>query len=188
RSKAYGNFERSIKWSLYNRKLVLGLTAVLLAASGFGIYRVGTEFLPATDEGFVSITVNMPDNASVKATGDVIRKIEERLKSEDDVDVYVSLTGGTQQGLAQGTGEADRGELYVKLKPLSERDRSVFEFVDDIQPDIQGMGGEGTEINFNLQTAAGSSPNTLSFTMTDTDQSRLEKAASMAVARLSEIG
>lgn len=188
RSKAYGNFERSIKWSLYNRKLVLGLTVVLLVASGFGIYRVGTEFLPATDEGFVSITVNMPDSASVKATGDVIRKIEERLKSEDDVDVYVSLTGGTQQGLAQGTGEADRGELYVKLKPLSERDRSVFEFVDDIQPDIQGMGGEGTEINFNLQTAAGSSPNTLSFTMTDTDKTRLDKAAAMAVDRLSEIG
>ncbi|MFC7365359.1 MULTISPECIES: efflux RND transporter permease subunit [Bhargavaea] len=187
RSKSYRNFERSVIWSLRHRKTVLLLTTVLLAVSALGLYKVGTEFLPATDEGFVSIAVNLPDGASAEATGEVIRKIEERLKQEEDVEVYVSLTGGTQQGLAQGTGEADKGELYVKLKPLEDRSRSVFEFVDDIQPDIQEFGDEDTEITFNLQTAAGSSPNTLTFTMTDTDKSRLESAAALAVDRLSEI-
>ncbi|WP_213422344.1 efflux RND transporter permease subunit [Bhargavaea massiliensis] len=187
RSKSYRNFERSIIWSLRHRKAVLGLTTLLLAAGAFGLYRVGTEFLPATDEGFVSIAVNLPDGASAQATGEVIRQIEERLKKEEDVDVYVSLTGGTQQGLAQGTGEADKGELYVKLKPLADRNRSVFEFVDDVQPDIQKIAEEDTEITFSLQTAAGSSPNTLTFTMTDTDKSRLESAAAQAVDRLSKI-
>lgn len=187
RSKSYRNFERSIIWSLRHRKAVLGLTTLLLAAGAFGLYRVGTEFLPATDEGFVSIAVNLPDGASAQATGEVIRQIEERLKKEEDVDVYVSLTGGTQQGLAQGTGEADKGELYVKLKPLADRDRSVFEFVDDVQPDIQKIAEEDTEITFSLQTAAGSSPNTLTFTMSDTDKTRLESAAAQAVDRLSKI-
>ncbi|KZE38318.1 cation transporter [Bhargavaea cecembensis] len=187
RSKSYRNFERSVIWSLRHRKTVLGLTTVLLAVSALGLYKVGTEFLPATDEGFVSIAVNLPDGASAAATGEVVRKIEQRLKQEEDVEVYVSLTGGTQQGLAQGTGEADRGEIYVKLKPLADRDRSVFEFVDDIQPDIQEFADEETEITFNLQTAAGSSPNTLTFTMTDTDKSRLESAAARAVDRLSKI-
>ena len=187
RSKSYRNFERSVIWSLRHRKTVLGLTTVLLAVSALGLYKVGTEFLPATDEGFVSIAVNLPDGASAEATGEVIRKIEERLKQEEDVEVYVSLTGGTQQGLAQGSGEADKGELYVKLKPLDDRDRSVFEFVDDVQPDIQEYGDEDTEITFNLQTAAGSSPNTLTFTMTDTDKTRLESAAEQTVDRLSDV-
>ncbi|SDE28406.1 hydrophobic/amphiphilic exporter-1, HAE1 family [Bhargavaea beijingensis] len=187
RSKSYRNFERSVTWSLQHRKMVLGLTALLLVAGAFGLYRVGTEFLPATDEGFVSISVNLPDGASSEATGDVIRQIEERLKKESDVDVYVSLTGGTQQGLAQGTGEADKGELYIKLKPLADRNRSVFEFVDDVQPDIRKLADEDTEITFNLQTAAGSSPNTLTFTMSDTDKSRLEAVAAQAVDHLSKI-
>ena len=33
-------------------------TLVVLVLSGFALTKVGTEFLPSTDEGFVSITVN----------------------------------------------------------------------------------------------------------------------------------
>lgn len=187
RSKTYRNFERSVVWSLRHRKTVLGLTVFLLAAGLLGLWRVGTEFLPATDEGFVSIAVNLPDEASLEATDRVIRKIEDRLRDEKDVDVYVSLTGGTQQGLAQGTGEADKGELYVKLKPLKERSRSVFEFVDEVQPDVKEAVGDEAEVTFNLQTAAGSTPNTLTFTMTDIDSARLDKAADSMMAELPKI-
>ena len=187
RSKTYKNFEKSIIWSLGHRGTVLGLTLLMLLAGVAGLMRVGTEFLPATDEGFVSIDVNLPDGASLEATDRVIRKIEDRLRDEKDVDVYVSLTGGTQQGLAQGTGEADRGELYVKLKPLHDRSRSVFEFVDEVQPDIKKEVGNQAEVTFNLQTAAGSSPNTLTFTMTDIDGGRLDKEADKLMGLLTKV-
>ncbi|MET3575699.1 efflux RND transporter permease subunit [Bhargavaea ullalensis] len=187
RSKTYKNFERSINWSLSHRPAVLGMTLFLLVAGSLGLWRVGTEFLPATDEGFVSIAVNLPDGASLDATDRVIRKIEDRLRDEKDVDVYVSLTGGTQQGLAQGSGEADRGELYVKLKPLNERSRSVFEFVDDVQPEVKKDIGDEAEVTFNLQTAAGSSPNTLTFTLSDPDGARLENESDKLMKRLPRV-
>ena len=42
----------------------LGSDSGFLVLSGFGLYKVGTEFLPATDEGFVSVSVKLPNGSS----------------------------------------------------------------------------------------------------------------------------
>ncbi|PSL26472.1 HAE1 family hydrophobic/amphiphilic exporter-1 [Planomicrobium soli] len=176
RSKGLKNFQRSIKWALAHRLIVLMTALVFLALGVLGAYQVGTEFLPATDEGFVSVRVELENGSSQNATDEVVNIIEEELEKEKDVSVFVSLIGNTQQGQAQGTSQSNIAELYIKLIPLEERERSVFEFVDDVQPRVLEKVGERAEVNFNLQTAAGSSPNTLSFTVTDTDKARLDEA------------
>jgi len=182
RSKSYNNFERSVKWALGHRLAVLLITSVMLGAGVLGLLQVGTEFLPATDEGFVSVNVILANGSSIAATKEVVSKIEKVIKEEKDVDVYVSLIGGTQQGQSQGSSQSNRAELYVKLKSLEERDSSVFEFVENVQPKVLKSVGEKANVNFNLQTAAGSTPNSLSFIVTDTDNQRLEKT----VSRLTE--
>lgn len=178
RSKTMNRFERSVKWALRNRIAVLLITVVMIAVSGYGLSKVGTEFLPATDEGFVSIGVELPNGSSPTATDDVVKRIEDELKKDDDVEVYVSLVGGTQQSLSQGSSEANRAEISVKLVPLADRKRSVFEFVDEVQPKVLELIGDDAEIGFDLQNASGSSPNTLTFSLNDTNEKRLDKAVS----------
>ena len=175
RSKSYNNFERSVKWALGHRILILVMTAVMLGVGVLGLYQVGTEFLPATDEGFVSVNVVLSNGSSVAATKEVVTKIEKIVKKEKDVDVYVSLVGGTQQGQSQGSSESNRAEMFIKLVSLDERNRSIFEFVEDVQPTVLKEVGEVANVSFNLQTAAGSTPNSLSFTVTDTDKQRLNQ-------------
>lgn len=187
RSKGLKNFVRSIKWALAHRLIVLLTTLLFLGVATFGAFQVGTEFLPATDEGFVTVSVALENGSSTAATNEVVNMIEEELKKEEDVDVYVSLVGSTQQGQAQGTAQTNIAELYIKLIPLDERNRSVFDFVDDVQPRILEKIGEQAEVSFNLQTAAGSSPNTLSFTVTDTDKARLDEAIEKISSELREV-
>ncbi|WKA57529.1 efflux RND transporter permease subunit [Planococcus shenhongbingii] len=174
RSKRLEKFQRSVAWALAHRLILLTTAFVFFIVGIFGVYQVGTEFLPATDEGFVTVSVGLDYGSSLAATDEVVNMIEEELKKEEDVEVFVSLVGSTQQGQAQGTTETNTAELYVKLVPLDERERSVFEFVDQVQPRVLETIGDRAEVNFNLQTAAGSSPNTLSFTVTDTDKERLD--------------
>ncbi|MCZ2257188.1 efflux RND transporter permease subunit [Sporosarcina sp. G11-34] len=176
RSKSLNRFERSVRWALRNRIAVLLITAVLIVISGFGLSKVGTEFLPATDEGFVSIGIELPNGSSPKSTDEVVKRIEGELKEHDDVEVYVSLIGGTQQSLSQGSSEANRAELSVKLVPLADRTRSVFEFVDDVQPKVLKLVGEDAVISFDMQNASGSTPNTLTFSLNDTNEKRLNEA------------
>lgn len=187
RSKSLNRFERSVKWALRNRIIVLSITVVMLIFSGFGLFKVGTEFLPATDEGFVSISVQLPNGSSPSATDDVVKQIENELKKHDDVEVYVSLVGGTQESLAQGSSNAERAELYVKLVPLADRDRSIFEFVDDVQPKVLDLVNKDVAVSFVLQTASGSTPNTLTFSLKDTNEERLDEAVTQLNEKLGEL-
>ena len=176
RSKTLNRFEKTVKWSLKHRFVVLLLTTVILVLSSLAFFKVGTEFLPATDEGFVSIAVKLPNGSSLAATNDVVRRIEAQVKDEKDVDVYVSLVGGTQEGMAQGSSKANVAEMYIKLVPLADRERSIFEFVDEVQPKVLEAVGDEARVSFVMQTAAGSSPNTLTFSLNDTDEDRLNTA------------
>ncbi len=187
RSKSYNSFERSVRWALLHRPKVIILTTIMLGASAFALFQVGTEFLPATDEGFVSINVELENGSSAPATKAIVEKVEAILKEDEDVEVYVSLIGGTQQGQSQGASESNRAEMYIKLVPLANRDRSVFEFVEDVQLQVKKEIGEEAEVRFNLQTAAGSTPNSLSFTVTDTEKERLENAVSDIQAGLNQV-
>ena len=186
-SRSVKAFEGSVVWALRHRIIVLLTALVLLVVGAFGVMQVGTEFIPATDEGFVSVTVELKEGSSRTATDEVVNQIEDELKLEEDVDVYVSLIGSTQQGQAQGSSESNTAEIYVKLVDLAERDRSVFEFVDEVQPRVLETVGEQALVSFNLQTAAGSSPNTLSFTVTDTDRQRLDNAVADIEGALTDL-
>ena len=172
----YKNYRASIVWVLRHRMLVLISTIVCFGIALFGLMRIGTEFLPSTDEGFTSISVNLEKGVAVSETEKIVAKIEDRLKQEKDVDVYVSLVGGTQQSQARGQTSANQAELYVKLVPLADRKRSIFEFVEELEQDLHTELGEQAEITFNVSTSTGSSPNTLTFRLTDSDEQRLHSA------------
>ena len=176
RSKTYNNFERSIKWTLGHRAMILIITVILLVVSTIGLFRVGTEFLPATDEGFVTIAVDLEKGSSFTATDKVVKKVEKILKKEEDIEVYVSFVGGSQEGQSRGSANSNTAEISVKLKALEDRNRSVFTFVDEVQPKVVKAVGADAEINFNVQTASGSSPNVVSFTVLSNDKKKLDTA------------
>ncbi|WP_277586389.1 efflux RND transporter permease subunit [Psychrobacillus antarcticus] len=176
RSKTYNNFERSIKWTLGHRAIILTITVILLVISSIGLFRTGTEFLPATDEGFVTISVDLENGSSFTATDKVVNKVEDILQKETDIEVYVSFVGGSQEGQSRGSSSSNTAEISVKLKALEDRDRSVFTFVDEVQPKVIKAVGDDAEINFNVQTASGSSPNVVSFTVISNNKTKLDTA------------
>lgn len=171
--------EKAVKWSLKNRVAVLLLTLVLLVAGGFGLTTVGTQFLPSTDEGYFTIRVKLENGAALSETEKVVAAIEKEFEDEEDVDVYVGLIGTTQEDSFRGTTNANTAEVYVKLKDLENRKRSVFEFVDDVKKDVvraAQKANKTAELSFNLQSTTGSAPNTLTFNVRDTDKERLKKS------------
>ncbi|MCR8851324.1 efflux RND transporter permease subunit [Lysinibacillus fusiformis] len=187
KSQFYKRYKSSIVWVLKHRMLILIFTVVCFGLSLFGLTRIGTEFLPPTDEGFTTISVNLEKGVAVSETEKVVRKIEERLKQEKDVDVYVSLIGGTQQSQSRGQTSPNQAEIYVKLVPLADRERSIFEFVEELEQELQGELEDKTELTFNVSTATGSSPHTLTFRLTDSDERRLQQAVNKVQQELQAI-
>lgn len=177
--------ENATRWSLGHRFIVLLLTIALFAASIFGLFRVGTEFIPKSDEGFFTINLKLENGTPLDETQKIVGEIEKKLEKEADVDVFVSLIGTTQEKSFRGGGSSNEAEIYVKMVGFEERERSTFEFVDETKTKIESPVIElhpEAKVRFNLQSSSGSTPNTLQFHVKDTDKNRLNEA----VARLSE--
>lgn len=183
----YRNYKEALNWALKKRALVLSVTVLLLAVSGFSIYKTGTEFLPPTDEGFVTLSVKLPSTASVEKTEEVVSQLETMAKVYEDVDVVVSLIGGNQQSLSRGTSNANEAEISVKLVELSERSQSVFDFVEQFEQQVKVEIGEQAEVAFSLSSSSGSTPNTLSFRATDSDEARLTETVALIQEKLKTI-
>ncbi|CAN7455999.1 efflux RND transporter permease subunit [Rossellomorea sp. LjRoot5] len=179
RSKSRKTFARSVKWALRHRFIVLFITLITLVGGGLGLTTVGTQFLPPTDEGFFNMRVELDNGASVDETNKVVKAIEGRLEKEKDVDVFVSLVGTTQEESFRGSGKGNIAEVYVKMVPLDERERSIFSFADEVKSEVEKAAqkvNKSAEVSFNLQSTSGSSPQTLTFNLRDTDQNRLKES------------
>ncbi|OCS93672.1 efflux RND transporter permease subunit [Caryophanon latum] len=172
-SKVYTHFLSSVRTALKYRLIVLLTAIVLVAVSIFALFQAETEFIPATDEGFVSVSVELPKGTSLQKTEQTVTKIEHILKDQSELDVYVSLIGSTQEAQSQGSASVNEAEISVKLVPLNERDRSVFAFSEDVQKDIEAAVGEDVNVEMSVSTSSGSSPTTTSFRLLNTNEKAL---------------
>lgn len=182
--------ERGVRWCLNNRIFVLIISTLLLVGGGYSLTTVGMQFLPKTDEGFFTIRVKLGNGMALSETEKVLTSIEKELKKESDVETYVSLIGTTQEGSFRGSRNANEAEMYVKMKPLKERSRSIFQFADDIKESIEEAAkstNKSAELSFNMQSTAGSNPNTLTFSVLDTKEERLEESVGKIYTRLNKL-
>lgn len=183
----YRQYKKALLWVLNKRAVILASTLALLIVSGIALYKTGTEFLPPTDEGFVTASVKLPSSASVEKTEQIVAEIETMTKAYEAVDVVVSLIGGNQQSLSRGTTSPNEGEISIKLVDLSQREQSVFQFVEQLEEQVKQQIGERAEVSFSLASSSGSTPNTLTFRATDSDEKRLTETVKTIQQQLATI-
>lgn len=111
---------------------VLVFVGFLLAAV-FIAGQLGSEFLPKMDDGRIMVKVKLPTGTSVAETDRVLKKIEERIGQDDNIESMFTLSGGKVWGLY--TYEiANEGEIDLQLVPRSERNLSTKEYIKKLRP------------------------------------------------------
>ena len=130
----------------YRRVTVLaGL--LFLIVSGFIGSKLGTEFLPALEEGNLWIRASMPPTISLEAGMPVVNRVREILKSHPEVITVVSQHGRPDNG-SDATGFFN-AEFFVPLKPFEEWERGRHK--EDLVRDLQAeFAKEFTGIDFNF--------------------------------------
>jgi CzcA family heavy metal efflux pump len=94
---------------------------------------LGTEFLPAMDEGGFILDYFTPPGSSLAESNRILLHIEEILRKTPEVE-NTSRRTGMQLGLAAVT-EANNGDFTVKLK--KDRKRGIDEVISDIRSQIE---------------------------------------------------
>jgi len=128
---------------------------VIMAAAFFGLSRVPTGFLPIEDQGYVLVSVQLPDGASLNRTRKALDQVSTIAGKDPSVAQVIAISGISV--LDNSAPLANAGVAYVVLKDWSERDdlRTIFArlspALDAVDgrvnvlppPPIQGIGNAG---------------------------------------------
>ncbi|SDH82455.1 hydrophobic/amphiphilic exporter-1, HAE1 family [Alteribacillus persepolensis] len=168
---------RSISWVLGHRFMTLFITFVLLAVGGAGIAATGINFLPATDEGYFMVDIEMEHGTNLDKTAEVVEGIEEILDDESVVADYMSVVGSSEDTAGMGgPSGSHEAQMFVTMTDLQDRNQSTIDFVEDIEGDVQGVD-QNADISLSTQAAVGGGEaNSIVFTMSDNDTAALEEA------------
>jgi multidrug efflux pump subunit AcrB len=136
-------YERIMRYSL-RRPLVLAASCLLLIVASYACYRgLGSELLPAFDEGGFLVDYVMPPGSSLQETGRVLSRVESILKATPEVE-SLSRRTGLELGLAAVT-EPNTGDIAVKLK--HDRTRGVDEVISDVRAQV-ARSEPGLDVEF----------------------------------------
>src|ERR1700756_364672 len=130
----YDPFERAyarlIGSMVARSSLMCVIALIVIGAAGYGLTRVATGFLPIEDQGYVLVTVQLPDGASLVRTKRVLDQVSEIAGKNPAVANVTAISGIS--ALDKNSTLANAGVAYVILKDWSERGkgedlRSLFQ-------------------------------------------------------------
>ncbi len=125
-------YERALRFTLAKPFVLAGACLLLIVLSYFGYNALGTDLLPAMDEGSFVLDYLMPAGSSLKDTNDVLLGVEKILKETPEVKTTSRRTG-LQLGL-QAVTEANTGDFSVELK--EKRKRSIDEVISAVRDKV----------------------------------------------------
>ncbi|NPV82552.1 MAG: efflux RND transporter permease subunit [Candidatus Aminicenantes bacterium] len=131
------SYKNLLNYSLHHRPRVLLITGILLLVSIFLFRFVGREYMPQTDEGEVSITVEMEVGTRLSVMDQKLREVVNLAK------MYVPEIESIEERAGSGgwRGGANQGNITLKLVPKSQRTRSSMEIAADLGRKLSGVPG-----------------------------------------------
>jgi multidrug efflux pump len=114
--KAKTNYSGFVGWTLVRSGRLMMIYLAMVIGLGWAFVRLPAGFLPIDDQGFLTVDVQTPPEASFNRTLDAVKRVEDFLGQRKGVDKITFLTGFSFLGQGQNTAQA-----FVTLKHWSER-------------------------------------------------------------------
>ncbi len=113
---------------------------ILIGASGYGLSRVPTGFIPIEDQGYLLAIVQLPDGAALERSQRVLDRVNELASQTPGVEQVITIAGISP--LDNNSSLASAGVAYVILKDWSERRtgqdlRSLFTALNEKMSQIE---------------------------------------------------
>jgi multidrug efflux pump subunit AcrB len=125
-------YERWLRRALDRPRWLAAMCVALIIASYVCYRNLGTDLLPAMDEGGFILDYVMPPGSSLQETDRVVSHLERVCRAVPEVE-STSRRTGMQLGLATVT-EANTGDISVKLK--EDRRRNIDEIISEIRAKV----------------------------------------------------
>ncbi len=124
-------YRSSLHWVLDNPVLTLTVLFLTVALNVALVIKIPKGFFPQQDTGTLGGGVQGPQDSSFPAMNDSIKRIVDVIKSDPAVQNVIAFTGGG--------GATNSGNIFIALKPLSERKITAPEIINRLRPQLNRM-------------------------------------------------
>ncbi|WP_088103505.1 efflux RND transporter permease subunit [Halalkalibacter urbisdiaboli] len=178
------SYNRLLKFSLMRPKSVIITALLFLSAALACIPLLGTEFLPAQDQSFVSIDARLPVGASLEETYNISKEIDERIRSIPEVDIAFVTVGGTDNFTVSAGSQTERATFNLLLTDIRERQRSDLEVAEDVRNRLLDIPNVSIKVSAS-ETGLTESP--ISITIKGPDLLTLQQLSSELIELISTV-
>ena len=130
-----------LNWALKHRKTVLLTVTALFILSIVAIATRGGEFMPESDMGFISIAIDRSPGTSLESMEQSSREVNQIILDNVPEAEAVFANFGQGEGIMAifSSRASSEGDITIRLKPLSQRKRSMFEIQDDLRERFKSL-------------------------------------------------
>lgn len=111
-------YVKSVKWAIRGAVLGIVVFAALIVGAIYGFGKLPTTFVPQEDEGWMIVSIQLPDGASLERTEAVCEQVEKIILETDGVE-YSVLIGG--YSLLDGSRVSSVASIVAVMTDWDER-------------------------------------------------------------------
>jgi cobalt-zinc-cadmium resistance protein CzcA len=185
-------YERALHWVLAHQKTTVAAGLGFLAVVGVLATHLGSEFLPALEEGNYWIRASMPPTTSLEAGTEATRKMREILLRHPEIITVVSQHGRPDNG--SDASPFSNVELFAPLKPFDQwphgetKDELTAKLTKEFSDELPGVSFNFSQyIQDNVEEAISGVKGANSVKILGPNLDTLEKLADQVKAQMEKV-
>ena len=180
--KTYDVYDKAIRWVLSHRKKFLVYVMATFAVSMVVLGMLGMTLMPESDEGTLTVDVELPDGVGLEKTNSLTMDIEKIISENKNVEtVFANVGSGSMSMLGQSSANAS--SVTVTLK--DSRKDSTDEVAQQIRQSLGDIAG--AIITVSSSSSMGMTSNEIQFDFAGSDDAAVEKYVLQAEEVLEKI-
>ena len=136
-------YAQFVNWAVRHRWTMVIIASVFFLVSLLPAGFIGTDYIPAQDSGRISATVNLPVGTRMEITkqvaADLVKKWNKKYPELDMINYSVGQASSSNVWGSLQTTSSNIISFNMRMLPLEERERSMFQISDSIRADLNNM-------------------------------------------------
>ncbi len=130
-----------LKWSLSHKRLIIFSALGVIVVTVMLAPRLGTEFMPQTDEGRFDISVELQSGVRVDESVKVARKIDSILFNKfPEVELVSTSAGADDEGSFRSMFQATGSNIInftIRISDADKREKNVWEIMESMRNELK---------------------------------------------------
>ncbi len=173
--KLQNGYKKLLNKALSHKLIVLIIVVIFLGLTGLSMIGMGAVFMPSSDQGMLSVSVEMPSGTVMEDVSEKVIEVSNILNGVEEVNSVTVTVGSNGDALSSMMSGGGSATFWVDLVPKTERTRSSKDIEVDLNQQFKELSGCKVTVTATEASLGAYGGSGVSLTIKGEDLTQLEK-------------